>query len=150
MVSRDVRGFAPRVPGMVAVLLLAAVVSFPSLVHPQPVAVPPGTTCAECGMAVDPNSKFAVEATTNDNKKLYFCDIGDMLFHFRSVREKMRSVQVRDYATGEWIDGKKAWYVLNRKIPTPMSWNIAAFAAESPAKKWGDPVDFNGAFKLLR
>ncbi len=150
MTPRDINGLALRVPGMAAALLLAAIVSFPSLLHGQSVAVPQGTKCGECGMVVDENSKFASEVTTKDGKDLFFCDIGDMLFHFRSDREKMNNVRVRDYATGEWIDGKKAWYVLNRKIPTPMSWSIAAFAMESSAKKRGDPADFNGAFKLLR
>jgi len=150
MISCDTRGLARRVPGIAAALLLTTVFSFPALLHAQPVAVPQGTKCAECGMAVDQNSKFVSEVTTKDNKNLFFCDIGDMLFHFRSDREKMKDVHVKDYATGEWIDGEKALYVLNRKISTPMSWSIAAFAAESSAKKWGDPADFNGAFKLLQ
>jgi copper chaperone NosL len=131
-------------------LFLVLIFVCPSLLHSQPVPVPQGTKCAECGMNVDQNSRFMSEVVTKDSKNLFFCDIGDMLFHFRSDREKMKDVHVRDYATGEWIDGKKAFYVLNKKISTPMSWGIAAFAADSAAKKWGDPVDFNGAFKLLR
>ncbi len=150
MISYDIKGLAPRVPGIAAALLLTAVFSLPAPLHAQPVAVPQGAKCVECGMAVDQNSRFMSEVTTKNNKNLFFCDIGDMLFHFRSDREKMKDVHVRDYATGEWIDGKKALYVLNKKISTPMSWSIAAFAAESSAKKWGDPADFNGAFKLLR
>jgi len=57
---------------------------------------------------------------------------------------------VRDYPTGAWIDGRKAHYVLNKKITTPMSWGIAAFQEESSAKQWGSPVDFDHAFTLLK
>lgn len=123
---------------------------FPLLLSSQPLLVPEGTKCAECGMIVDQNSKFASSVITKDDRNLFFCDIGDMLFHFRAGREKIKDVYVRDYDTGERIDGRKVFYVLNKKIATPMSWGIAAFTEESAAKKWGTPVDFDGAFTLLK
>jgi nitrous oxide reductase accessory protein NosL len=101
-------------------------------------------------MYVDAGSKFAGEVLTTDEKKLFFCDIGDMLFHYRSGRDKLKNIYVRDYVTGEWIDAVKASYVHSKQFSTPMSWNIAAFSSASEAKKWGTPVDFNGAFGLLR
>ncbi len=101
-------------------------------------------------MSIDQDSKFTSEVITRDEKKVFFCDVGDMLFHFRSDREKIKAVYVRDYRKGEWVDGKKAFYILNKNVKTPMSWSIAAFAEESEAKKWGNPVDFNGAFRLLK
>jgi nitrous oxide reductase accessory protein NosL len=129
-------------------LMLAFV--FPGFLYSQSHPVPQGAKCAECGMSVDQNSKFVSEVTTKDAKTLFFCDIGDMLFHFRSSREKVKDVYVRDYITGAWIDGKKALYILNKKIITPMSWGIAAFLEESAAKQRGTPVDFDHAFTLLK
>ena len=137
-----------RVTSFAMFLVLAVV--FPGFLYSQPVPVPQGAKCVECGMTVDQNSKFAGEVITRDNKNLFFCDIGDMLLHFRANREKMKDIYVRDYTTGEWVDGRKAFYVLNKNLKTPMSWSIAAFIEESAAKKWGNPVDFDGAFKLLR
>ena len=126
------------------------VFAYPWLLSSQSLPVPEGTKCAECGMTVDQNSKSASAVITKDDKNLFFCDIGDMLFHFRANREKIKEIYVRDYATGERIDGRKAFYVFNKKIATPMSWGIAAFADKSSAERWGAPLDFDGAFTLLK
>jgi nitrous oxide reductase accessory protein NosL len=112
--------------------------------------VPQDVHCDECGMSLDRNSKFISEVITQDNKKLFFCDIGDMLFHFRNQKEIVKAAYVRDYATGTWIDAGTASYVLDKKFATPMSWGIAAFAEESAARKLGSPVDYHGAFGLLK
>ncbi len=123
---------------------------FPAFLYSQPHPVPQGAKCAECGMLVDQKSRFMSEITTKDAKSLYFCDIGDMLFHLRKLGAGTRDVYVRDYSTGTWIDGRKARYVLSKKISTPMSWGIAAFQEESEAKQWGSPVDFDHASTLLK
>ncbi len=129
-------------------LLLAFV--FPAFLYSQPHPVPQGAKCAECGMLVDQTSRFVAEVTSKGSKSLYFCDIGDMLFHLKSSGGKAKDIYVRDYSTGAWIDGKKALYVLNKKISTPMSWGLAAFQEESAARQWGSPVDFDRVFTLLK
>lgn len=135
---------------LITLSVLFALLVFSGLLYAQPLPVPPGATCDECGMSIDKGSKLLGEALTTDGKKLFFCDIGDMLFHFRKEREKIKAAYVKDYATGEWIEGEKALFVLNKDIKTPMSWGIAAFAKQSEAKKWGTPVDFTTAFTLIR
>jgi len=150
MISLIKKRFGPGVRKTGIAIFLLVIGAFPVLLHSQPVPEPQGAKCAECGMTVDRNSKFMSEVITRGNKNLFFCDIGDMLLHFNKSREKMKEVHVKDYATGERVDGRKAFYVSNKNLKTPMSWGIAAFAAESAAKKWGDPADFNGAFKLVR
>ncbi|HXX80584.1 MAG TPA: nitrous oxide reductase accessory protein NosL [Thermodesulfovibrionales bacterium] len=134
---------------IVSFFLLAFLV-FPGSPAAQPFPVPQGTMCSECGMTVNPDSKFSVELVTTNGKKMFFCDIGDMLRHFRSDRETLKTIYVKDYISGGWIDGEKALYVLNKRFSTPMSWNIAAFSSESEAKKWGSPVGFSGAFGLVK
>ena len=134
---------------IVSFFLLAFLV-FPEFLAAQPFPVPQGTMCSECGMMVNPDSKFSVELVTTNGKKMFFCDIGDMLRHFRSDRGTLKTIYVKDYMSGGWIDGEKALYVLNKRFSTPMSWNIAAFSSESEAKKWGSPVGFSGAFGLLK
>ena len=135
---------------LVPLSVLFALLVFSEFLYAQPFPVPQGTKCDACGMSVEEGSKFLSEAITADGKKLFFCDIGDMLFHFRKEREKIKVSYVKDYATGEWIDGKGALFVLNKDIKTPMSWGIAAFARQSEAKKWGTPVDFSTAFTLIK
>lgn len=130
-------------------IFLLAMVS-PEPLHSQPAAVPQGTTCVECGMKVDESSRFAGQVTTGDNKTLFFCDIGDMLLHLKRHRLTVRGVYVKDHDTGEWIEGAKAFYVSNKDLKTPMSWGIAAFGREASARRWGSPVDFDNASRLLR
>lgn len=129
---------------------LLAFLVFPTFLAAQPFPVPQGAKCDECGMSVEQDSKFVSEVLSSNGKNLFFCDIGDMLFHFRKEREKIKAVYVKDYGTGEWIDGKSALFVLNKDIKTPMSWGIAAFAKQSDAKKWGTPADFITAFTLTK
>lgn len=141
-----------RMRRMAAGIFLLLVLALPALVYSQPLTVPQGTACAECGMTVDQNSKFASAVTVRDNRRLFFCDIGDMLYYLSKHTRDVESVSVRDFQTGQWIDGRKAFYVfsLNRALSSPMKWNIAAFARQAEAKAWGTPSDFNGAFRLLK
>ncbi|HWR59415.1 MAG TPA: nitrous oxide reductase accessory protein NosL [Thermodesulfovibrionales bacterium] len=136
--------------GAAFMCFLLSVFSSPYFAHSEPFRVPDGSRCSECGMVVNPNSKFAGQVITGSGSKLLFCDIGDMLIHFRSGKDKLKTVYVKDYNKNEWIDGKKAFYIRDKKISTPMSWGITAFGDEAEANKWGSPVDFNGAFKLLK
>jgi nitrous oxide reductase accessory protein NosL len=142
--------FAPQARTIGINVVLIAILAFPALLRSETVPVPQGTKCAECGMTVDQSSKFMTQVITVDGKDAFFCDIGDMLVHFKTTSRKMKVVRVRDHASGAWIDGKKAFYVWNNDLKTPMSWGIAAFAEETAARKWGIPADFNRAFKLLR
>jgi copper chaperone NosL len=118
--------------------------------YAQPLPVPEGEHCAECGMTIDRDSKFASEVIDAKGGRLFFCDIGDMLYHFRKTKSVIRSVYVRDFTTGAWIDGRKARYVPNKKFVTPMSWGIAAFSSNAEAVKWGVPADFDAAFGLAK
>jgi copper chaperone NosL len=131
---------------------LIIILSFSAVSYAQPYAIPPGARCDECGMAADANSKFVSVVIERSGKKQVFCDIGDMLLHFRtgSRQATIGSVYIRDYNTGEWIDGKSALYVMNKKLATPMAWGIAGFKKTSEAEKWGTPVDFDKAFNLAR
>lgn len=112
--------------------------------------IPEGTNCDECGMKVDPSSRFASYIITMDGKKLFFCDIGDMLNNLKKKGYEPKEVFVRDYKSWEWIDGKKAYYVHNKKLSTPMEWGIAVFKNISEAESLGSPTDFNNAFKLIK
>jgi nitrous oxide reductase accessory protein NosL len=111
--------------------------------------VPDGAVCAECGMKVDPESKFISYILASDGKKLYFCDVGDMLIFLADKNREAKGIFVRDYQTGEWMDGKASCYVKNEGFKTPMGWNIAAFKDPAGCGKWGETKDFAGAGDLL-
>ncbi len=106
--------------------------------------------CTECGMMVDPVSKFSSRIMLKD-KSLPFCDIGDLLTYLnKNNREDIR-LEVKDYVSGEWIDGRTAFYVhTEKKFQTPMGWGIAAFRNKKDATGYGTVIDFNGALKAVR
>lgn len=112
--------------------------------------IPEGIRCHECGMKVDPSSKFVSYIETIDGKQLFFCDIGDMLSSLNKKKYETKEISVRDYKEGGWIDGKSAYYVRNQKFVTPMEWGIAAFKNLSEAEQWGRPADFDNILKLLK
>lgn len=114
-----------------------------------PMEIPSGAKCHVCGMKVDAKSLFAVQIV-EDGKLLSFCDIGDMLSHYKKVKTKPASIYVRDYNTGEWIDALKASYVKGSEFSTPMGWGIAAFGEKEEALKAGAAMNFDGALKMLK
>jgi len=84
-------------------------------------------TCTACGMEVDLNSKFVAKIVRGDTTS-YFCDIGDMFDYMKRKNLPSDGAQVKDYATGAWMDATKAFYVrAEKKFATPMSWGVAAF-----------------------
>jgi nitrous oxide reductase accessory protein NosL len=106
--------------------------------------------CAECGMMVDEKSPFSAKIVQKD-RTLSFCDIGDMLIHVKTKNIRSENAQVRDFKSGEWIDGAKAWYVSSAKhFTSPMGWNIAAFRNKNEAEKFGAPLDLDNAMKALK
>jgi nitrous oxide reductase accessory protein NosL len=102
--------------------------------------------CAECGMMVRMDSKFTAKITQGDTT-LYFCDIGD-LFSYLKKKSVQDKIEVKDFASGAWIDARKAFYVNSgKKFNTPMGWGIAAFKDQNEAAQSGSVMDFEGTVK---
>jgi len=119
-------------------------------IHLAYAQIPEATPCDECGMRIDISSRFSNYVITMDGKRLFFCDIGDMLNNLKKRGYEAKEIHVRDYQSGEWIDGQKAYYVRNKKFSTPMGWGIGAFRDLSEAESFGSPVDLNNSFKLIK
>lgn len=106
--------------------------------------------CAECGMVADPASRFTSRIMQNDNI-LSFCDIGDLLVHLNREKPQPARSEVKDYASGEWIDARKAFYVhAEKKFKSPMAWSIAAFKERNSAAGYGAAMDFEAALKAVK
>lgn len=106
--------------------------------------------CAECGMMVDVNSKFASKIVQAD-RTLYFCDIGDLFSYLKRTKQNGVKAEVKDYKTGEWIDARAAYYVhAENKFRTPMGWGIASFKDQKDAAEFGAAMDFDSAAKALK
>ena len=106
--------------------------------------------CTECGMRVDIASKFSAR-TTQGETTLYFCDIGDLFAYLKKHDPKNARIEVKDYASGAWIDARKTLYVhAEKQFSTPMGWGIAAFKDKDDAVKFGMTMDFDAAVKALK
>jgi|Deesub1362A_J573_1020465.scaffolds.fasta_scaffold00045_25 nitrous oxide reductase accessory protein NosL len=130
-------------------LVCAFVLFLVSSAFSEPMSIPEGATCYECGMEVDVNSPFSAQMIVG-GKLRAFCDIGDMLYHYNKMKEKPDMLYVRDYATGAWIDALKASYVKSKKFKTPMDWGIAAFKEKDAALKAGNALSFEEALKIVK
>jgi nitrous oxide reductase accessory protein NosL len=106
--------------------------------------------CAECGMKVDAASKFSAKTTQGDTT-LFFCDIGDLFGYLKKHNLNDARIEVKDFASGAWLDARKAFYVhAEQKFITPMGWGIAAFISKDDAAKFGNAMDFDTTAKALK
>lgn len=105
--------------------------------------------CAECGMTINQDSKFFSWAIDETGKK-HFCDIGDLLYHYRKAPQKIKEACVKDFITGDWIDAKSAFYVKSGNFKTPMAWQIGAFKNKGDAERYGKALVFEEALELVR
>lgn len=132
----------------IKLVLLMTLVFVPSVAFSAPPDIPSGAMCDECGMKVDAKSPFAAQATVG-GKTLSFCDIGDMLSHYKNAKTKPENAYVKDYRSNSWIEAASAYYVKSFAFRTPMGWGIAAFKDEKDAAQAGKPMTFQEALSAL-
>ncbi len=81
--------------------------------------------CGECGMLIN-NLNFASQVVAPDGKTWFFDDHGCMAVWLSARPFKDEAIiWVKDLPSGEWIDGKLAWY--SRDDQTPMSYGFGAY-----------------------
>jgi nitrous oxide reductase accessory protein NosL len=106
--------------------------------------------CTECGMMLDVNSPFTAKITSGE-KMSYFCDIGDLFSYLKRKGAQGASIEVKDFVSNEWIDGRKAFFVrAEKKFRTPMGWGVAAFKDKDKASESGAAMDFDAMAKALK
>ncbi len=81
--------------------------------------------CSECGMLIN-DLNFASQVVAADGKTWFFDDHGCMAawLSARPFKDEA-SIWVVDLPSGEWIDGRLAWY--SRTDQTPMSYGFGAY-----------------------
>ncbi len=132
-----------RIAGILAVALALSLGS----------ALPTGAEqqkCAECGMRVDPSSRFSAMYEKGD-RTLHFCDIGDLLVHLAAKKLDPAFGRVKDFSTGAPVSASAAWYVIDLKqFKTPMHWGIAAFQSRDIAQKHGTTLTFGEVMEKVK
>ena len=80
---------------------------------------------SECGMVIN-DLNFASQIVAPDGKTWFFDDHGCMAAWLSARPFKDEAiVWVKDLPSGEWIDGRHAWY--SRTDQTPMSYGFGAY-----------------------
>ncbi|WP_438348060.1 nitrous oxide reductase accessory protein NosL [Paenibacillus sp. FA6] len=90
--------------------------------------------CTICKMQIKDDA-FATQLTTKDGKTYKFDDIGCMNeWKEQNGTENIGMDYVRDYNDNEWIEFKKATYVYDDSLRTPMAYGIVNFKDEKSAE----------------
>jgi hypothetical protein len=106
--------------------------------------------CTQCGMTVDPGSKFTSKIVAGDTT-LFFCDVGDLFAYLKRKNLRADGAFVRDYPSGDWVGVKAAYFVHDeKKFRTPMGWGFAAYRDRSSASESGKAMDFDAAAKAMK
>ena len=81
---------------------------------------------SECGMIID-DLAFASQVIAPDGKTWFFHDHGGMVAWLKTKSfQEDAVIWVHDLSSGEWIDGRKAWY--SRTDLTPMLYGFGAYS----------------------
>jgi copper chaperone NosL len=83
--------------------------------------------CPVCGMKVAEHAKFASAIQLTDETTYYFCGTGCMMrswlhpeIFLATEKERLQTPLVRDYFTGEEVDGRDVFWVAGSDVIGPM------------------------------
>jgi copper chaperone NosL len=97
--------------------------------------------CSFCRMAVS-QREFAAQVVTPVGAFDTFDDIGCLREWIKGNQpSETAGIFVVDSETGQWIDARAAFYVVSKKLPTPMSSGLAAYLDKRPAEIAASKLD---------
>jgi copper chaperone NosL len=97
--------------------------------------------CSFCRMAVS-QREFAAQVVTVAGSFDTFDDIGCLREWIQENQPpESAGIFVVDSETGQWIDARSAFYVVSKKLPTPMSSGLAAYLDKRPAEIAASKLD---------
>lgn len=102
--------------------------------------------CVICNMQVKDDA-YATQIVTKEGKSLKFDDLGCMNeWKTQNGTEDIGMEYVRDYNDKEWIEYKKATYVYDASIRTPMAYGLVSFKDKQSAEQF---IEEQGVGQLL-
>lgn len=111
-------------------------------------AAPEGTVghdarCAICGMFVAKYENWVVQLRSADDTLLFFDGVKDMMVFYHNPQQYSRLQQadlneiwVKDYYSLEWLDGRKALYVIGSDVYGPMGKEFIPFSSRAAAENF--------------
>ena len=127
----------------IIVTLCLAFLASSGLAFAEPVAeVSADSRCQVCGMFVAKYPNWATQIHSEGGKVALFDGVKDMMV-FYSNSEKygtnadaIKEIWVKDYYTLNWLDGRKAFYVVGSDIHGPMGHEFIPFASQESAQSF--------------
>ena len=88
--------------------------------------------CARCGMIIS-EERYAAGLVAQDGTATVFDDSGELVAFVQVEGLQQRRVWVHDYDTKRWIDGEKAFFVVDATAQTPMGTGVVTFEQQAAA-----------------
>ncbi len=114
-------------------------ISLVSLVSAAPVdSIPKKERCPVCGMFVAKYGTWITQIHTDNEKVFMFDGVKDMVIYYHnpskySHKGSITEIYVKDYYSQQWIDGRKAHYVMGSDVLGPMGHEFIPFSQEAAA-----------------
>lgn len=104
--------------------------------HPDPLEISEDMSCGVCGMYPARFVKWQTEIIFTDGVMVPFDGGKDMFKYIFNMaqydqkhnRDDIAAIWVKDFARGEWIDGRKAVYVVGSAVMGPMGKELIPFS----------------------
>lgn len=100
----------------------------------QPKEPPKGERCVVCGMDVNMDPRLTSQVKLKDSSYKYAESPKHILQYYLENKDKVAELWVKDYESGKWIDGTKAFYVPIKE--GPMGHDLAPFKSRLSAQKF--------------
>ncbi len=117
------------VKGLIFILLVIALI-----VHSQPSQELEGKRCVVCNMDINMFPEFTSQVKLKDGTYKFAESTKHIFQYYFKNKERIREIWVKDYPSGKWIDGRRAYYVVVED--GPMGKDIAPFKSKIEAKKF--------------
>lgn len=96
--------------------------------------------CERCKMIIS-EEQFSSQYVLKDGEVRKFDDLGCMLHYIshgepgEKEKSEITNYYVKDYSSGDWIDGGSAYYVSSEDIKTPMGYGVVAFKNQNSIRE---------------
>lgn len=99
--------------------------------------------CPVCGMFVAKYPQWLARLIVQNGERLYFDGVKDMMAYYfapedfgAAAGQIVSKVEVKDYYSQKWIDGKNAWFVAGSDVLGPMGHELVPFSSEAAAQNF--------------
>jgi len=103
-------------------------------VFAEPIEPSKNEKCYICGMDVNIDKKQTSQIKLKNGKHIFFEQASHGILYYLNNQNNVKEFWVKDYSSGKWIDGTKAYYVITDK--GIMGYGVLAFQSKINASKF--------------